>query len=82
MSGFLACFSVEVDVDKITILPPPPSLPTLPPYFVSFLPTILYLTQVTVISKQCAPKSGFGAVYLFTFASIGHLEKSFPESIM
>ena len=40
---------VEVDVDKITILPPPPSLPTLPPYFVSYLPTILYLTQVTVI---------------------------------
>ena len=39
---------VEVDVDKITILPPP-SLPTLPPYIVSYLPTILYLTQVTVI---------------------------------
>ena len=33
---------VEVDVDRITIFPPPP------PYFFP-LPTILSLTQVTVI---------------------------------
>ena len=37
---------VEVDLDRITILPPPPR-------FFS-LPTILFLTQ--------APKAGFGAV--------------------
>ena len=35
---------VEVDVDRITILPPPPSLPI----FLS-LATILSLIQVTVI---------------------------------
>ena len=46
---------VEVDVDRITILPPPP-LP------IFSLPTILCLTQVTVIRNQCAPKAGFGAV--------------------
>ena len=39
---------VEVDVDRIAILPPPP----LPPYF--SLPTILSLTQVTVISLKSA----------------------------
>ena len=43
---------VEVDVERITILPPPPLT----------LPTILCLTQVTVIRNQCAPKTGFGAV--------------------
>ena len=44
---------VEVDVDRITILPPLP---------IFSLPTILCLTQVTVIRNQCAPKAGFGAV--------------------
>ena len=44
---------VEVDVDRINILPSPP------PYF---LPTILCLTQVTVIANQRAPKAGLGAV--------------------
>ena len=44
---------VEIDVDRITIFPPP--------RFFS-LPTILSLTQVTVILIQRAPKSGFGAV--------------------
>ena len=44
---------VEVDVDRITILPPPPD------FF--FLPTILSLTQVTVIRNQRAPTAGFGA---------------------
>ena len=48
---------VEVDVNRITILPPPPTFPI----FFS-LPTILCLTQVTVIWSQCAPKAGFGAV--------------------
>ena len=33
----------EVDVDRITILPPP-----FPIFFFLFLPTILSLTQVTV----------------------------------
>ena len=37
---------VEVDADRITILPPPP------PYF--FLTRILSLTQVTVISLKSA----------------------------
>ena len=40
---------VEVDVDRITILPPPAP----PPYFFS-LPTILSLTQVTVSSLKSA----------------------------
>ena len=35
---------VEVDVDRITILPPPPT-----PLDIFSLPTILSLTQVTVI---------------------------------
>ena len=48
---------VEVDVDRITILPPP-----LPRSLLFSLPTILCLTQVTVIRNQCAPKTGFGAV--------------------
>ena len=43
---------VEVDVDRITILPPTP---------IFSLPTILSLTQVTVIRNQRAPKAGFGA---------------------
>ena len=56
----VACFVVRdlcrsECVDRITILPPPPSL------FLS-LPTILCLTQLTVIWNQCAPKAGFGAV--------------------
>ena len=39
---------VEVDVERVTILPfPPPHLPPLPIIF--SLPTILSLTQVTVI---------------------------------
>ena len=54
---------VEVDVDRITILTPTPSLPIL----FSSLPTILSLTQVTVISNQCSPEVGFGAVFQFTF---------------
>ena len=53
---------VEVDVDRITILP----TPSLPILFLS-LPTILSLTQVTVISNQCSPEVGFGAVLQFTF---------------
>ena len=53
---------VEVDVDRITILP----TPSLPILFLS-LPTILSLTQVTVISNQCSPEVGFGAVFQFTF---------------
>ena len=48
---------VEVDVDRITILPPTPH----PSQFFS-PPTILSLTQVTVISNQPTPKAGFDAV--------------------
>ena len=42
---------VELAVDKITILPPPPPLPPFPllPMFFLSLPTILSLTQGTVI---------------------------------
>ena len=69
--------SVEVDVNRITILPPSPLL-----IFFS-LPTILSLTQVTVILTQRAPKAGFGRVPFSSLVLyIGHLEKSFPESIM
>ena len=46
----------EVDVDRITILPPSPPLP------IFSSPTILCLTQVTVIWNKCAPKAGLGAV--------------------
>ena len=46
---------VEVDLDGITISPPPH------PDFFS-LSTILSLRQVTVIWNQRAPKAGFGAV--------------------
>ena len=45
---------VEVDVDRFTILPPS--------FRFFSLPTILSLTQVTVIWNQRAPKAGFGAV--------------------
>ena len=38
---------VEVDVERVTILPFPPHLPPLPTIF--SLPTILSLKQVTVI---------------------------------
>ena len=40
---------VEVDVDRITVLPPPPLPPPSLPLFFLFQPTILALTQVTVI---------------------------------
>ena len=55
---------VEVDVDRITIFPPP-SL------FFSF-PTILSLRRLKLVSVP------FSSLVLY----IGHLEKSFPESIM
>ena len=56
---FFCLFCVEVDVDRITLTPPP--LPI-------FFPTHnSYLTQVTVISNQRAPKAGFGAVWQFSF---------------
>ena len=56
-----------------------------PLYFFLSLPTILSLIRVTVIWNQCAPKAGFGAVPLIMSSLLldtGHLEKSFPESIM
>ena len=49
---------------------PPPPLPTSLPLSVFFsptLPTILSLTQVTVIWNQCAPKPGFDALQQFKF---------------
>ena len=54
---------VEVDVDRITML----SLPSLPSslFFLS-LPTILSLTQMSVIWNQRPPEAGFGAVWQFT----------------
>ena len=64
--GFFVCLffavfqlgiCVEIEVDIITIPPPPPFLPA--PMFLP-LPTILSLIQVTVIRNQCAPKAGFG----------------------
>ena len=62
-SFFFACFMlgicVEVDLERITFLPPPPPLPL---SVIFSLPTILSLTQVTVIWNQRAPKAGFGAV--------------------
>ena len=57
---------VEVDVDRITI-----------PIF--FIPTILCLRQLFEISARLKRVSvPFSSLVL----DIGHLEKSFPESIM
>ena len=47
----------EVDVDRITILPPP-FLASVFIYLFLLLPTIPSLTQ----KNQCAPKAGFGAI--------------------
>ena len=54
----LDCLVVR-DLWRILPPPPPPFLPPLPIFF--SLPSILSLTQVTVIWNQCAPKAGFGA---------------------
>ena len=52
---------VEVDADRITILPPPPLSFPYPQFFVSKLVSLPFSSLVL---------------------DIGHLEKSFPESIM
>ena len=62
MCFFFACFVVRDFCRRgwrinYHLNPPPPHLP---PIF--SLPTILSLTQVTVICKQCVPKAGVGAV--------------------
>ena len=60
--------------------PPPPLPPSLEGVFPS-LPRILCLTQVTVIEASARLKlvlAPFSSLYFV----IGHLEKSFPESIM
>ena len=61
---------VEVDVDRIDILPPT-SL------FFFFLPTILSLT-FEISARLKLVSVPFSSLVLY----IGHLEKSFPESMM
>ena len=80
---------VEVAVDRIlpiSIYTPPPSLPpSLSPslvFFFSLLPTILSLTQVTVLFEINVRLKLVSVPFSSLDFVIGHLEKSFPESIM
>ena len=64
----------EVDVDGITLYPPPP-------FFLS-LPTILSLIQVSELFETGAPLKLVSVPFSSLLLDIGHLEKSFPQSII
>ena len=69
---------VEVDVDRITILPPPPlPLPIFFPTHNSFFHTSDSY-QFEISGRLKLVSVPFSSLVLY----IGHLEKSFPESIM
>ena len=72
---FYSRICVAVNVDIITI-PPPPAAPSL--CSVLSLPTILSLIQLSVLWNQCVAKAGFGAIQQFTFRYWSPWEK-FPR---
>ena len=65
--------SVEVSVDRITILP---ALP------IFSIPTILCLTQAGQLFQNSARLKLVSVPFSSLVLDIGHLEKLFPESIM